>query len=211
MKKTTLTLLTTLLFAPLFVVQASDEQKPSVTHESSAAWFWDLFKKPQRLPLSVPLDITKKGNKAVVDFRAVYQRGYWITMKFKCNMADRAEYYRVRKITGSPDRNRFSADGKRIPAPPEIPGIPIVVRMKIFLIENQHSKLVYQKEVESMGCFSWCDDGISKLVCHPILDPGNYKVEVESLRNYPELVGQEIQLQVYWDKGIKLCGTRWVK
>jgi len=186
-----------LLLAPIPTFQAADGQKPSVIHKSSASRIWSFFKKhPPAPPVSVPFDITMKGNKAEIEFRASDRRTYPIGMRFKHRPGDSKDRDRVWKLTGSSERFKIGANGKAVLAPPEQPGISTPLRLKIFLIKNQKSELVHEEETEAVGAFSWDDISISKRVGMATLDPGYYKAEIELLRDCPELVGEDIELRV---------------
>jgi hypothetical protein len=132
----------------------------------------------------VPCDITKKGNKTEIEFRAADKRLYPIGMRFMHRPGDQADRERLWKLSG-----------RLYPNSPEERGIPTPVRVKIFLITNHQPELVSEEETDPMT-FSLDDISISKKVAFPILEPGIYKVEVESLRDCPELVGQKIDLRV---------------
>jgi len=85
--------------------------------------------------------------------------------------------------------------GDFIPSDPDKPGIPTPVRLKIFLITDNKSELVYEKETNP-PLTSPGGNTLTKNIGYPVLEPGIYKAEIESLRDCPELVGEKIEFEV---------------
>lgn len=169
----------------------------SMTQNSNASGFFDLFKSnPPKPPISVPFDIAKKGNKAGMMIKIVKDTGCVFGITFKYKEGDQIDRARVWKITGSPERFRNDAQGNYIPVPPEKPGIPTPVRLKIFLIINDDkSELIYDQKLDPV-LGSWGSDTLTKILVDILLKPGIYKAEVESLKDSSELAEEKIEFRV---------------
>ena len=86
-------------------------------------------------------------------------------------------------------------NGEYVPSDPEQPGIPTPVRLKIFLITDNKSELIYEKETNP-PLTSPGGGTLTKNIGYPILKSGIYKAEIESLRDCPELIGEKIEFEV---------------
>ena len=177
-----------------------------MTQNSNASGLSDIFKsRPPEPPVYVPFDITKKGNKAEMTFRLTYERrSYPFGISFKYKEGDQIDRARVYKLTGSMvasnKRNRNGElerdkNGEFVPSDPEDSGIPTPVRLKIFLIADNKFELIYEKETNP-PLTSPGGGTLTKNIGYPILEPGIYKAEIESLRDCPELIDEKIEFRV---------------
>ena len=177
-----------------------------MTQNSNASGFFDIFKsRPPEPPVYVPFDITKKGNKAEIMFRLTDdRRSYPFGITFRYKEGDWKDVDRIFKLTGDIPTCKTDKDGKCernkygevIYVKPKEPGIPTPVRLKIFLITDNKSELVYEKEIDPALYSGGGSGRIAKGVGNPILEPGIYKAEIESLRNCPELIGEQIEFEI---------------
>lgn len=157
-----------LLLTPLALLQAADTQKPAERDKPSRSWFARLFEKNPPTPVvSAPFDLAQKGKKAEIVFRASDRRSYPIGIRFY---------------------SRPPQDDDRVRTP--------LVRLKLFRIDGPDSELIYEQEIKAAVSFAWNEFSIGKMVYMPALEPGNYKAEIESLKDYPELAGRKIELEV---------------
>lgn len=165
----------------------------------------DIFHSYPRPPVYVPFDITKKGNKAEMMIRLIDERrSYPFGISFRYKEGDWADVDRVFKLTGDSSGCRTDKDGKCernkygevIYVKPKESGVPTPIRLKIFLITDDKSELIYDKEIDPVRSSGAGSGTITKGVGSPILEPGIYKAEIESLRDCPELIGEKIEFEV---------------
>jgi len=156
----------------------------------------DIFHSYPRPPVYVPFDITKKGNKAEMMFRLTKRWKSLFGISFRYKEGDWEDVDRIFKLTGSQGRFRKDEQGNYIDIPPEKPGIPTPVRLKIFLITDDKSELIYEKEIDPVLSSGAGSGTITKGVGDPTLEPGTYKAEIESLRDCSELIGEKIEFEV---------------
>ena len=132
------------------------------------------------------------------------RRSYPFGITFRYKKGDQIDRARVYKLTGSMvasnKRNKngeLERDkrGEFVPSDPEESGIPTPVRLKIFLITDNKSELIYEKETNP-PLTSPGGDTLTKNIGYPILEPGIYQAEIESLRDSPELIGEKIEFRV---------------
>lgn len=168
----------------------------TMTQNSNASGFADIFKsRPPEPPIYVPFDITKKGNKAEMTFRLKKDTGCVFGISFKYKEGDRGDKDRVRNLTGTQGRGRHDAHGNYFDVPPEKPGIPTPIRLKIFFIIDNQFELIFDQGFEPV-LGSWGANTLTKIVKDILLKPGIYKAEIESLRDSPELIGEKIEFEV---------------
>lgn len=135
-------------------------------------------------PSSLPFEVQKAGNKVEIEFRAAEHRGYFFNLLLMYKEGDQEDRARVRKLAGSYEKDK---NGKLIE-----PGIPIVLRFKINVIDDSGERPMLEQEIPVLGLTSWGGDSFSKQITTVILKPGRYRISVESLKDAPELVGTPV-------------------
>lgn len=72
------------------------------------------------------------------------------------------------------------------------PGIPMPVKFKIFAKEKSGYKLIFEIERDT-----YPDNHDTKIITGMMLNPGVYKVIVETIKDSPEFIGTDVDLEIY--------------
>ena len=131
-----------------------------------------------------PFEVQKAGNKVEIEYRVVKHEFYYFNLRLMYKEGDQEDRARVRKLAGSYEKDK---NGKLIE-----PGIPIVLRFKINVIDSAGERPMLEQEIPVLGLTSWGGDSFSKQIAGVPLKPGRYRISVESLRDVPELVGTPV-------------------
>jgi hypothetical protein len=143
-------------------------------------------------PLILPFEVQKAGNKVETPLKIVKQREYIFSLLFSYKKGDEIDRARVRKLTGGYE---VVKSGKVME-----PGIPTPVKLRVIAIEATGEKLVYEKETDPI-LTSWGGDSFAKNIAYVVLQPGDYRIRVESLKDAPELAGTFIAIGIgYYHK-----------
>jgi hypothetical protein len=180
-------------------------------------WFSGCTTVPQapKPPIFLPFNVQKAGNKVETEMRIEERKQYSFRLRFAYKKNDLEDDKRVRKLTGdsrqryenridvgisTPMRFKIGEDGKAA-LQQDISekgltwidsGIPTPLRFKINVIDNEGEKLLLEQDIPIMGLTSWGSGILDKIFAQVILNPGHYRVSVESLKDAPELVGTKI-------------------
>lgn len=130
-------------------------------------------------PSSWPFEVQKAGNKVEIEYRAVEHRGYLFDLRLMYKEGDREDRERVRKLAGRYEKDN---SGKLIE-----PGVPILLRFKISVIDASGERLILDQEISELRKTSHGADSFNKRIIEVPLKPGRYRISVESLKDVPEL------------------------
>lgn len=143
---------------------------------------------PPKPPLSLPFEVQKAGNKVETELRVVEHRGYIFALLFMYKKDDQEDRARVRKLAGEYEKNQ---NGELIE-----PGVPILLRLKIDVIDDSGVKTMLEQEISELRMTSYGAVSFNKRISAVPLKPGHYRISVESLKDVPELLGTPVIFQI---------------
>jgi hypothetical protein len=150
---------------------------------------------PPMPPIELPFEVQKAGAKVETLMRTKEGRiGYNFDLEFKFKKNDPEDRARVNKLTGDASYKKY--DGRVTQ-----PGIPIHLRLKIYIIEAAGERPILDKEIhdpQELRLTSGGDDYFCKLIADVNLKPGIYRVSLESLKDVPELIGTPVFLSIIY-------------
>lgn len=155
-----------LAFLPWLMACANDAQSP----------------KP---PLILPFEVQKAGSKVETELEVIEHREYIFSLRFGFKKNDEVDRARVKKLVGD-DGQLKNGD----------PGIPTPLRFKINVIDATGERPMLEQEISELRLRSWGGDSFDKHIAYVILEPGHYRISIESLKDAPELVGTPIALGI---------------
>ncbi len=127
-----------------------------------------------------PFEAQKAGAKIEVEFRAREHRGYYFILSFMHKKFDRTESDRIHKLLGREWKNK---NGELT-----IPGIPTLLRLRIYEVDAAEEP-IFEEDIQTFGITSAGSDSVDRDIAMVILQPGRYRISVESLKDVPELIG----------------------
>lgn len=140
--------------------------------------------RPPQPPLSFPFAVQQAGSRVETEMRIVERKQYSFRLQFSYKEGNQEDRERVRKLVGSYEKDR---NGNLID-----PGIPTPLKFKIYIIDASGERLMLERDIPVLGLTSWGGDSFGKIFAFEILNPGHYRVIVESLKDAPELAGTAI-------------------
>lgn len=148
---------------------------------------------PPQPPINLPFEVQKAGSRVETKLQIVEERGYWFSLLFRYKKGDGLDGARVGKLAGRYDKDK---SGRLIE-----PGVPIVLRLKIYVINSSGDRLVLEQDVSELRMTAMGGDHYTKGIIPPlILKPGSYRISVESLKDVPELIGTPVEFQIGYRK-----------
>ena len=138
-------------------------------------------------PISLPFDVQKAGRKvdAVMHVKNCHHYGFTLRFGFKEN--DQSDRARVKRLVGGYETD---ASGMAIE-----PGILTPVRLKVSEITATGERLVFEKEGAPI-LTSWGANNFGKRIGETLLQPGIYRISLETLLDTPEYAGIPVQLTI---------------
>lgn len=140
---------------------------------------------PPQPPIKLSFEVQKAGNRVETEMRIVERKQYSFRLKFLYKDNDEGDRVRVKKLVGE-DGQFKSGD----------PGIPTPLRFKISAIDSTGEKPMLEQEITEMRLTSWGSGSYDKIFAFVTLNPGHYRVSVESLKDAPELVGTTVAFMI---------------
>lgn len=130
-------------------------------------------------PIVIPIVIAKAGSKIETDLNIVEHNIYTFSLRFFFRGNDKEDRGRVLKLTGG---SELDASGK-----PVEPGVPTPVYLKIYAVnpKSQQQQLIYAENLDPHMTKA-ADDHFKKGLADIELQPGHYRVSVETLQDAPE-------------------------
>jgi len=139
-------------------------------------------------PINLPFEVQKAGRKVETEMRIDEEKEYRLALLFMYKKGESADFERVGKLAGRYDKDK---SGRLIE-----PGVPIALRLKIFVIESSGDRLIFEQDVSELRTTSVGSGQFNKQVAYLILKPGHYHVSIESLKDVPELIGTPVDFQI---------------
>jgi hypothetical protein len=140
----------------------------------------------QKFPTRIAFGVQHQGSKATLDFRADKTRAYLFQLAF--GFADAAGRERLRGLVGRDSRRAAIRDGNAI--------LPISLHMTLARLGSPAETIIYDRTVADMRGTGFTAKEFVMQIDRVALDPGDYRVNVESLRELPELADVPISLLV---------------
>lgn len=189
---------------------------------------FSLFKKspqgtvgnPYKLPVSVPIDLTKKGNKLEVIIQIKEPYGYAFELEYRYDDPRRSKYQWVENLKSFfperpyteeelKDSNRVrklidyeelikSGTGESYKSQwIKHPGIPTPIHLIVSKLAEGGKEEVVFDEIKDPKLTSWGSDFRKQIWHGMVFKVGDiYKVTAECLRDSPELYGTKIYLRI---------------
>ena len=139
-------------------------------------------------PISFPFLAWKAGEKLDFQFRIKekYLYEFSIDIYYKEQAKDDYEdMERVRKLVGTYGRD---STGKI-----KNPGISIPLKLKVIREDNDEAKTIINETIFELEKYAQGGNSFSKMITEAVLEPGNYRCQVESLSDIPEFAGREMK------------------
>lgn len=139
-------------------------------------------------PIKVPFEVQKAGSRVETEVRIVEEKEYRFVLMFMFTKGDIEGEKRVKKLAGGGgvDYNGKSTE----------PGIPMLLRFKIDIIDSAEEKGLLDQEISELRLSEHASDHYSKRIVYLSLKPGHYRLSAESLKDVPELIGTPVFFQV---------------
>lgn len=144
--------------------------------------------KPLQPPLSLPFEMQKAGNKVETELRVIEHRGYLFDLQLMYKERDQVDRARVKKLAGAATIDKY---GNLVE-----PGILILLRLKIEVVDDSGVKLMFEQEISELRLTSHGADSFDKRIAVVPLKPGRYRISVESLKDVPDLVGTPVIFRI---------------
>lgn len=128
-------------------------------------------------PIILPFEVWKAGVKVGLAFRIEEPNTYRFKLQFRFN--DPAERERVARLVGHPDDR----------------GILIPLRIRVDRISAEE-EIILDKQVSQLALYGFTADRFDKKIVDTKMQPGYYRLNIESLQNNPALQGTQIDLAI---------------
>jgi hypothetical protein len=152
--------------------------------------------RPPKPPFFVPFEAQKAGSVFTTELRVVEHRSYIFSLALGAKKgASMDDVERIRKLAGESGRDKSGKQpwgGKLL-----WPGIPIPVKLKVSVIESSGQRIIYDKEIHEMEKIGVSSRGFIKLIDSIELKHGLYRIDIQSLKDIPELDGSPITFGIY--------------
>ena len=136
-------------------------------------------------PISLPFEVQKAGSRVETDMRIVDAREYQFHLRYLYDKNNVLDAQRVSKLAGSSD---LGIDGKPLKL-----GVPVVLKFYLRQIDTTGEKLILEQEISDMQVVAYGSGYRLKKIISLKLSPGHYRVNVESLKDAPELIGTPVE------------------
>ena len=136
-------------------------------------------------PISFPFLAWKAGEKLDFQFRIKEQRLYEFSITIYHKKDDYEDRERIRKLVGTYGRD---SSGKI-----DNPGVSIPLALKVIREDSDQGKIIIDETIYELEKYAHNGDSFSKMITEVILEPGNYRCQIESLSNIPEFAGTEMK------------------
>lgn len=134
-----------------------------------------------KLPVLIPFALQKSGGKVEAQFRITEERLYSFNINYMYRENDRLDLFRVRKLTGSYERDK---NGALID-----PGVHYSLRLILSEIESTGERPLINEvfQIHKLELSSWGGNSFTKEMTSLRLKKGHYKATVISLQDVPGL------------------------
>jgi len=148
--------------------------------------FFQRENQPLEVPTSVPIDVTKKGNKTEVLVKLRKECGCGAYLDFYYIEHDMVDRERVDKIVGHSKRGS---------------GVKTPVHLTFTKIEKDGREIILLDEEKEPKIYSWGGFSFSKRIDGMLFLPGLYKISIEALKDSPELKEVKMKLSIGRGRG----------
>jgi Domain of unknown function (DUF5625) len=146
--------------------------------------------RPPSPPFFVSFEAQKAGSTFATELRVVEHRSYIFSLPLVAKKGETiAEARQINELAGSDARYK---DGT-----PVSYGIPIPLKLKVSVIESSGDRTIYDREIHEMKKIGAARFGFEKLIDYIELKPGLYRINIQSLKDIPELVESPITFGIY--------------
>lgn len=141
-------------------------------------------------PIASPLAAHKTGSDIEINFSVSKKNLYGFHLVFMYKENDQKDRARVKKLSGSYERDLTGALIS--------PGPPLTLRLKIIKIEQQQLVTLLDKELKTheTEISSWGGDSFSKELVAIQLPQGTYKALIQTTQAAPELDGTQVNFSI---------------
>ena len=139
-------------------------------------------------PIVFPFSAWKAGEKLDFQFRIKEKYLYEFSIDIYYKEQAKDDYKdmeHVRKLVGTYGRD---STGKI-----KNPGISIPLKLKVIREDNDEAKTIINETISELEKYAQGGNSFSKMITEAVLEPGNYRCQVESLSDIPEFVGREMK------------------
>jgi hypothetical protein len=141
-------------------------------------------------PFFVPFEAQKAGNTFTTELRVVEHRNYIFSLALGTKEGGSMEdTIRIHKLAGEFGRDK---NGKLV-----WPGISIPLKLKVSIVESSGERIIYDKEIHETEMIGTSERGFAKLIDYIELKPGLYRIDIQSLKDIPELTESPITFGIY--------------
>lgn len=142
-------------------------------------------------PIVFPFSAWKAGEKLDFQFRIKEKKFYKFSINIYYKERTKDDYEdmeRIRKLVGDYKRNS-TGEIDRI-------GIPIPLTLKVIQENGDQKKVIINEKFHQLENYGHGVKHFSKKIIFIVLEPGNYRCQIESLSNIPEFVGTEMKFSL---------------
>ena len=137
-------------------------------------------------PLVIPFEAQRAGARVTQQFRIVKKKSYLFYLRLR--VKDQTERRRLWALMGGQRHEKTGPAGEVV--------LPIPLHFRVEAVSPNASAVLFDLDVSDLALLSWSSDSLSKLIAEIPLEPGNYRVVVESFADIPELTGTPISFEI---------------
>jgi Domain of unknown function (DUF5625) len=146
--------------------------------------------RPPKPPVFVPFEAQKAGSVFTAELQVVEHRSYIFSLELGAKKGQTMEEARrISKLAGRDERYK---DGK-----PLSYWVSIPLKLKTSIVESSGERIMYNKEIHEMETIGTSSRGFKKLIDTIELKRGLYRINIQSLKDIPELAESPITFGIY--------------
>ena len=146
--------------------------------------------RPPKPPFFVPFEAQKRGSTVTTKLRVVEHRNYLFSLDIGVKKgATMEDARRLLELAGGNERDK---NGK-----PLSYGVSIPVKLKVAVIDSTGERTIYDKEIYQEEVTGGGSRGVTKLIDVIELNRGQYRINIQSLKDIPELAESPITFGIY--------------
>ena len=150
--------------------------------------------RPPKPPFFVPFEAQKAGSTFTTVLRVVEHRNYMfaLALGIKKGATREATMENARQLSELAGGNERDKNGK-----PLSYGVSIPVKLKVAVIDSTGERTIYDKEIYQEEVTGGGSRGVTKLIDVIELNRGQYRINIQSLKDIPELAESPITFGIY--------------
>lgn len=146
--------------------------------------------RPPKPPFFVPFEAQKAGSVFTTELLVAEHRSYIFSLELGVKKeGDMEDARRLGKLAGGDSRDK---EGKPLDL-----GISIPLKLTISVIDTSGERIIYDKEIYEEEKIGASRRGFKKLIGSIELKPGRHRINIQSLKDIPELVENPITFGIY--------------